>query len=138
MPDRKYKEAFPELKEKLILNVDDNEMNQLVISQIMKNAGMVTVCASNGAEAVQKLSDGLKPDFILMDLEMPVMNGFETAEVIKKKIKCEVPIIINSGYISDDERYRLNRLGIYDYLEKPYSMIDIFNKLSAKLGVAHA
>jgi CheY-like chemotaxis protein len=138
MPDSKFRESFPELVEKLILNVDDNEMNQLVIEQIMKNAGMKTISAYNGAEAVEKITGGLKPDFILMDLEMPVMTGLQAAEVIKKKMGSEIPIIINSGFVSDVERWRLSRLGINDYLQKPYNMVDIFEKLSKKLGVHHA
>ena len=83
MPGNKYRESFPQLLEKIVLNVDDNEMNQMVISQIMSNAGIITVCALNGAEAVAKLNDGLNPDFILLDLEMPVMDGLATAEFIK-------------------------------------------------------
>src|SRR4051794_19741056 len=96
-----YKDAFPQLAEKVILNVDDNEMNQLVISKIMENAGIKTVPAPNGAEAIKKLNEGLRPDFILMDLEMPVMNGLQTSDFIKKNIDSHIPIIINSGAVSD-------------------------------------
>jgi two-component system sensor histidine kinase/response regulator len=100
MQKSKFIEEFPELTDKLVLNVDDNEMNQLVISQIMKNVGINIICVNNGAEAVEKLEGGLKPDFILMDLQMPVLNGVQTAEIIKKKINKEIPIIINTGYVT--------------------------------------
>lgn len=124
-----YRKAYPELVEKVVLTVDDNEMNQLVISKIMENAGVKTIAVSNGEEAIKKLNEGLRPDFILMDLDMPVMNGLQTSERIKKNIDPSIPIIINSGAVSDLQKCKLNRLGINDFLEKPYSMKDIFAKL---------
>lgn len=129
------RDSFPELFEKVVLNVDDNEMNQLVISKIMGNAGIKTISVSNGAEAIQKLNEGLKPDFILMDLEMPVMNGLQASERIKKEIDSQIPIIINSGAVSDVQKWKLGRLGVKDFLEKPYSMKDIFSKLSKHLKI---
>lgn len=138
MPNNKYRDAYPQLVEKVILNVDDNEMNQLVISKIMENAGIKTIAVSNGDEAIRILNEGLKPDFILMDLDMPVLNGLQTSEYIKKNIDSHIPIIINSGAVSALQKWKLNRLGITDFLEKPYSMEDIFAKLSKKLEVLHA
>ncbi|MCW3111863.1 MAG: multi-sensor hybrid histidine kinase [Segetibacter sp.] len=133
-----YRETYPELIEKVVLTVDDNEMNQLVISKIMENAGMKTIAVSNGEEAIKKLNEGLKPDFILMDLEMPVMNGLQTSECIKKNIDSHIPIIINSGAVSDLQKWKLKRLGINDFLEKPYSMKDIFAKLYKYVSVYSA
>jgi CheY-like chemotaxis protein len=138
MPSNIYRDTYPELREKLILNVDDNEMNQLVISKIMENAGMNTVAVLNGAEAIKKLNEGLKPDIILMDLEMPVMNGLQASECIRKKVASHIPIIINSGAVSELQKWKLKRLGITDFLEKPYNMQDIFSKLSKNLSVYHA
>jgi len=129
MPQSTFKNDYPQLMAKVVLNVDDNEMNQLVIAKIMENAGMQTVAAANGAEAVKKLNDGLKPDVILMDLEMPVMNGLQASECIKRNIDSHIPIIINSGAVSDVEKIKLRHLGISDFLEKPYTMKDIFTKL---------
>ncbi|MGI8634541.1 MAG: response regulator, partial [Segetibacter sp.] len=86
MSDNLYKDTYPQLLEKVVLSVDDSEMNQLVMTKIMENAGIKTITASNGAEAIKKLDEGLKPDFILMDLDMPVMNGMQTSENIKKNI----------------------------------------------------
>lgn len=138
MVQNNYREAFPELIEKIILNVDDSEMNQLVISKIMENAGIKTISVLNGSEAIKKLQEGLKPDLILMDLEMPVMNGVQASECIKKTMESDIPIIINSGFVSDIHKWKLEKLGITDFLEKPYSMHDIFTKLSKNIAVYHA
>jgi CheY-like chemotaxis protein len=124
------RERYPQLQDKVVLNVDDNEMNQLVLGKIMKNVGIKTIVAVNGAEAIKKINAGLRPDVILMDLEMPIMNGLQASEYIKNKIDAQIPIIINSGFISAEQRYKLNCLDIYDFLEKPYNMHDIFSKIS--------
>ena len=124
-----YSNQYPQLQNKVILNVDDNEMNRLVLSKIMQNAGVKTIQAENGAEAVKKLHDGLKPHAILMDLEMPVMDGVQASEVIRKIMNTTIPIIINSGLVSPYQKLKLKCLGINDYLEKPYSIKDIFSKI---------
>ena len=123
------KNEYPQLQDKVVLNVDDNELNQIVLSKLMHNAGITTIQAENGAEAVKKLNEGLKPDMILMDLEMPVMNGMQTSECIRKQIHATVPIIIHSGAISIYQNMKLKRIGVSDFLEKPYTIKDIFSKL---------
>ncbi|WP_018615420.1 response regulator [Segetibacter koreensis] len=129
MLQKNFTEIYPQLKNKVVLNVDDNEMNRIVLSKIMQSVGIKIIHAENGDEAIKKLLAGLKPDVILMDLEMPVMNGVQASEYIRGKIDSEIPIIINSGSVSAYQRFKLNRLNIGDFLEKPYSMNDIFSKL---------
>jgi len=138
MKSGNFRNAYPDLSEKVVLSVDDNEMNQLVIQKIMENVGIKTVAVQNGADAIKMLTDGFKPDFILMDLEMPVMNGMQCSESIKNNINTQIPIIINSGTVSDHQKWKLRRLGINDFLEKPYSMHDIFDKLSKNIPLLHA
>jgi CheY-like chemotaxis protein len=96
---------------------------------------MKTVAAKNGAAAVDKLMEGLKPDAILMDLQMPVMNGLEASKLIREKIDSQIPIIINSGNVEALERWKLKRMGISDFLEKPYTVEDIFAKLAKNICV---
>jgi len=119
---------------KTILNVDDNELNQLVISKILEKCGYKIVSAYNGAVAVQLLEQGLRPDTILMDLQMPEMNGIDASAIIRKSFPA-IPIVINSGMITDEEKRTLSRLGISDYLEKPYTQADILRKLHPAVQV---
>lgn len=120
-----------------VLCVDDNDLNQLVITKILTNAGIEIVQALNGAIAIQKLKDGLRPDVILMDLEMPVMNGEDAIEIIRQEIDSELPIIINSGFVDMHQKIKLRSLGISDFLEKPYSQHDILKKLLKNMAVTH-
>ena len=134
MLQRTIPDAYPQLINKVVLNVDDNEINQLLLTKIMQNAGIKTIQAKNGAEAVKKISAGLRPFAILMDLEMPEMNGMQASEFIRKKIDATIPIIINSGFVSAYQRLKLKSLGINDYLEKPYNISDIFSRLLKYTG----
>jgi CheY-like chemotaxis protein len=134
LPSR-FNSEYAALQSKVILNVDDNEMNVLVISKILEKFECVTVVARNGAEAVQALKDGLRPDAILMDLQMPVMTGLQATQIIKKEIDADIPIIINSGDIDAVQRWKLSRLGVKEFLEKPYSLKDIFSKLTKTIPV---
>lgn len=136
MPSNTLRDVYPQLKDKIVLNVDDNEMNNLVLSKIMENAGIKTIHATNGAEAIKKLHAGLKPDAILMDLEMPVMNGVQASEFIRNNIDANIPIIINSGSVSAYQRFKLSRLNIRDFLEKPYSISDIYSKLYRNIAIS--
>jgi two-component system sensor histidine kinase/response regulator len=128
------RELSTPLTQKVVLNVDDNELNQLVIGKILEKAGITSIPAANGAIAIEKLRNGLKPDGILMDLQMPVMDGMETSEYIRSNIDPSIPIIINSGLISFEEKISLYRLGIRDFLEKPYTEKDILSKLARNIS----
>ena len=130
-------QSYPELNKKVILNVDDDAMNQLVIEKILEVVGAQTVCVKNGAAAVRKMMEGFKPDAILMDIQMPVMGGIEACMIIRKWIDINVPIIINTGGIADSDREKLNSMGIFDFLEKPYNQADIFGKLMKNVAVVH-
>jgi CheY-like chemotaxis protein len=123
---------FTPPQQKIVLNVDDNDLNQLVIAKILEKAGFKTVSAYNGAMAIQLLNEGLTPDSILMDLQMPVMNGIDASAEIRK-LNPAIPIIINSGLVTTEEKIRLSEIGIYDYLEKPYTQKDIIAKLLKNL-----
>lgn len=127
----------PQVLQKTILNVDDNDLNQLVIAKILEKAGYKTISAYNGAMALDLLKAGLKPDSILMDLQMPVMDGMEASSQIKQ-LDPAIPIIINSGLVSREEKMRLSQIGISDFLEKPYTQKDILHKLQKNMPISSA
>lgn len=124
---------YQALKNTTVLNVDDSDFNQFIIQKILEGAGVNIITANNGAIAVTMLKEGLTPDVILMDLQMPVMNGTEASWIIKKEINAHIPIIINSGYVDGVERWKLKRIGVVDFLEKPYTRDDILSKIVSKL-----
>lgn len=104
----------------LILVVEDDEINQLVTSHILKRQGYRVDTASNGLIAVNKVQSG-HFDLVLMDLEMPIMDGLEATLRIRQGASAsDVPIIAVSGHSREELSQEFADSGINDYLIKPY------------------
>ncbi|MBX9465655.1 MAG: response regulator [Aquamicrobium sp.] len=115
-----------------ILVAEDNEVNQLVFSQILDGLGFAYRIASNGRTAVE-MHRTLKPRLILMDVSMPEMNGLEAAAAIRRAevgIGTRTPIIGVTAHALKDDREMCIEAGMDDYLSKPVSP----NKLAAKIN----
>jgi len=105
-----------------ILLVEDNEINQIVAREMLKHAGHMCDTARNGREAIEALSR-FPYELVLMDIEMPEMNGYETTKAIRDAespvLNHDVPIIAITAYaLSDDEKNCLEA-GMNAYLTKP-------------------
>ena len=102
-----------------ILLVDDDEANLLSLTATLESLGQELVLARSGEEALRQL---LEQDFaaILLDVKMPGMDGFETAEMIRnRKRSKDTPILFLTGFRSDDHLFRGYDLGAVDFLHKP-------------------
>ncbi|UEG48669.1 PAS domain S-box protein [Ferruginibacter lapsinanis] len=121
------------LVNKKVLIVDDNEMNRLVAATILKNYGVFTDEAVNGAEAVEKIK-GNQYDIVLMDVHMPIMNGIEATENIRKNISKELPVIALTAFALKDDNLRCLEVGMNDYLSKPFKEIQLVNIILKWLG----
>jgi CheY-like chemotaxis protein len=105
-----------------ILLVEDDRMNQLVAVRTLERQGVFVVIASNGAEAV-KLAAADHFDAILMDCQMPTMDGFQATTAIRERETAEIsphtPIIGLSARAMDGDREAAIAAGMDDYLTKP-------------------
>ncbi|TXD48967.1 MULTISPECIES: response regulator [unclassified Polaribacter] len=108
------------LKEKKILVVDDNMMNRMVANVILNQYQVVVVEAGDGEEAVHYLKNNIC-DLVLMDLQMPVLNGYQASEIIREKLKLELPIIALTASDTEEERQKCLAVGMNDYLSKPFN-----------------
>lgn len=116
---------------KKILLVEDNSMNQRLTSTLLKKKGWDVKVAVNGKEAVKTLEMEAF-DLILMDIQMPEMDGMEAAGEIRKRKETEtIPIIaFTASAVQGDEVEKFMRAGMDDYIEKPinkktfYSIIE--------------
>jgi CheY-like chemotaxis protein len=110
-------EAFSPPK---VLVVDDDPANVLVSRHILKRWGVQVFVACDGQEALEKCGDQTF-DLILMDLSMPVMNGFEATERIIQSDgpNAKTPIIALSAHIEGDVRDRCHRIGMKEFVSKP-------------------
>ncbi|MBP3966309.1 response regulator [Paenibacillus lignilyticus] len=134
LPDGGMKPIQPtDLKDAVILLVEDNEINQLVAKELLREAVRHVDVASNGEEAV-KLA-GLKVyDAILMDLQMPVMDGYEATKAIRAQERAqefgdEVPIIAMTADVMKGVEDQVLSIGMNGYLTKPFDPVDLYNVL---------
>ncbi len=105
------------LEDKTILVVEDVEVNYLLINELLTPTKAKVIWAKNGAEAVE-IHRNQKPDIILMDLQMPVMNGYDAIRIIRSSDR-ETPIIAQTAFAMNNEKEECFRLGVNDFLTKP-------------------
>jgi signal transduction histidine kinase/HPt (histidine-containing phosphotransfer) domain-containing protein/BarA-like signal transduction histidine kinase len=116
-----------------ILLVEDNEINQVAAVGLLQSLGHMVSVAENGREALIKLEKE-KYDLIFMDIEMPVMDGFEaTAEIRSNESKhaTRIPIIAITAYAMKGDRERCMQAGMDDHISKPFTkerLIEIINR----------
>lgn len=114
------------LEGRRVLLVDDNEMNREIMKEILVDHGLLVEEADNGSEALAAVK-GKDPGyyhFVLMDIEMPVMDGYEAAMRIRKlpnRIRANVPIIALTANTFSENRERAADVGMDDFLSKPIS-----------------
>jgi two-component system, sensor histidine kinase len=117
------------LRNKNILLVEDNEMNRLVACEALSHYGLHITEAINGLEAVELIKNK-KFDIILMDVQMPVMNGFEATEMIRKVFKNDTPIIALTANALKGESVKCLAAGMDDYISKPFEEDDLVNMMA--------
>ncbi len=112
-------EALATIKNSRILLVEDNAVNQLVAVALLSKVGMVVTVAGNGQEAVNKVQSS-PFDLILMDIQMPVMDGYETARaIIDLLADAKPPILAMTANAMAGERERCLAAGMQDHITKP-------------------
>lgn len=120
-----------ELAKLRVLVAEDNPVNILVIKKTLERWNILPVIAENGAIALQELE--LEDfDIVLMDLYMPIMDGYQTASAIRKmdnKVKASVPIIALTATVSDNVTEKVTEAGMNDYLPKPFNPEHLYTKL---------
>lgn len=111
----------PLLKDKNVLVVEDNGINQLVAKQMLAALKATVDIAPDGLEAVEKVQ-AKKYDLILMDVQMPGMDGYETTRYIRSQLKNDVPIIAMTAFAFKGEVEKCLESGMNEYLAKPFSL----------------
>ncbi len=120
---------FPEKKLKILV-AEDNLVNQKVVTRLLENRGHEVAVACNGKEAVETAAE-LEFDVILMDLQMPVMNGEEAVRIIREKENGrKTPIIALTAYASLEDRARCLENGMDEYVTKPVRKSELFEAIA--------
>lgn len=123
------------LMAKTILIVDDEENIREVVSAILEPEGYKIITASDGADCLEKLKT-LKPDLILLDMMMPGMSGREVCEKIRAnpKTKGLKVAFLTVARFSESGKEELKKLGIIDYITKPFENADLIKRIKKVVG----
>jgi PAS domain S-box-containing protein len=117
-----------DIKNTKILVVEDMELNQLLMKTLLDDFGFECEIAANGKLAVEKLETNTY-DIILMDLQMPEMNGFEATKYIRETLKLTIPIIALTADVTTVDVARCKEVGMNDYISKPVDERLLYTKL---------
>lgn len=134
LPDlaQMYSEALAEQEEQVplqkikVLVAEDNYMNQQLVKHLMKSWSIDHHIVSTGAEAVEALTNNFY-SIVLMDIQMPDMDGYTATSIIRNELKMEVPIIAMTAHAMVGEKEKCLQLGMNDYVSKPIKETILYN-----------
>jgi len=118
------------LKNKMVLLVDDDSRNTFALRSYLEVLEMKIIIAENGEEAISILLNDAKPDIILLDMMMPVMDGYETLISLKKNdLLKQIPVIAVTARAMKGDREKCIEAGAWDYISKPINLDVLADKI---------
>lgn len=129
----KHKDSLEKIRGARILLTEDNDINQQVATEIFEQAGLIVEIANNGKESLEKvLASGVpsKYDIVLMDLQMPIMDGYTaTIEIRKHSIYNDLPIVAMTADAMVGIKEKCISVGMMDFVTKPIDPDEVFGAL---------
>lgn len=120
---------------KKILLIEDDEYLLLLIKRFLKSKGFNVLTAENGFLGLV-LAKEQKPDLIVCDIKMPVLDGYGVLENLRKDLKiASIPVFFISFYADDESIARAYQLGVNDYLTKPVDLNELLAKIKQRLNL---
>ncbi len=133
-PDTPTPEPEPVQKQTVALVVDDSITMRRVTQRLLERNGFRVILAKDGVEAISMLQDH-RPDIILLDVEMPRMDGYEFARHVRNDpVVSKVPIIMVTSRVSEKHRARAIEIGVNDYVGKPYQERELLEAVQHQLA----
>lgn len=111
-----------------ILVVEDNKLNQLLATKVLEQWNVFPDIASNGKIAIKKLKESAY-DLVLMDIQMPEMDGYEATQYIRKNLSKELPIIAMTANAMVGEKEKCLKAGLNDCISKPFDQKELYAKI---------
>jgi len=119
-----------------LMMVEDNPLNQIVARGVLEQAGATVEVHSAASSALERLRAGEKYDAILMDVQMPEMDGFTATQLIRHELHLTVPIVALTAGVLPDERARCLEAGMNEFVAKPLEVPVLLAVLAAVTGRA--
>ena len=117
------------LQEKNVLVVDDNLINQMVVKHTLMKLSANTDIAGDGEEAIVLFKKN-KYDLVLMDIQMPLLDGYDTTRFIRNQLNSSVPIIAMTAFALKGEDNKCFECGMNGYVSKPFTLESLYNAIS--------
>ncbi len=122
---------------KLVMLVDDSNVLRKITVFNLRKHGYDVVEATNGEEAIQKLSGGVKPDLMLLDIMMPKMDGFTVLKKLKENEGWkEIPVIVLTAKGGEEDERTAMLLGATMVMTKPFSPVQLIQEVKRVIGDA--
>jgi CheY-like chemotaxis protein len=116
-----------------VLLIEDNETNRHLASFLLEKTGCEVFHAVNGVQGLA-MAESSQPVLIVLDIQMPEMDGYEVAARLRTKpATAGIPILVVTSYAQAGDRQRAMALGVADYLEKPFEPDDFINRVTRLL-----
>jgi two-component system cell cycle response regulator DivK len=116
---------------KCILVVEDQEDNRQILRDLLTSGGFDMIEAENGADAITA-AEANRPDLILMDIQLPILDGYEATRRIKANPDLKsIPIIVVTSYALSGDEDKARLAGCDDYVAKPFSPRELLAKIKA-------
>jgi len=128
----KYEPDELDWSDKVILVAEDKEINFEIIKETLSPTNVNLIWTKNGEETFKRVENGEKIDLILMDIQMPIMDGYECTKRIKE-ITNEIPVIAQTAYALPQDSYKCFEAGCDDYIAKPISLHQLTEKINKHL-----
>ncbi|MEI6947135.1 PAS domain S-box protein [Paraflavisolibacter sp. H34] len=122
------------LRGKRILLAEDNQMNRMVVNAMLHHYGVQVAEAVNGLEAIDRLRYGGPFDLVLMDVQMPEMDGLEATFLIRESVNATIPIIALTANAISGEMEKCLQAGMNGYLSKPFEAEDLLHLIAKWVG----
>ena len=104
-----------------VLVAEDNDINRFIIEKMLKKLEVTMLFTVNGNDTLNQFTNA-PFDLVLMDIEMPGMNGYQTTQAIREKLKnTTTPIIAMTGHVMNEEIEKCFNSGMNDYISKPFT-----------------
>lgn len=119
---------IPDFKNKTILIIEDDELSAAFLIEVLEGTGAKIIRVDNASDAIYKVNDLSTIDIILMDIQLPDMNGWQATKIIKK-IKKNIPVIIQSAFALETHVRKSMEAGCDYFIAKPIDIDKLYNAM---------
>ncbi len=118
--------------QKIILIAEDEDLNYLLLEKLLAGSNIKLIRAVNGLEAVEICKSNPEVDLVLMDLKMPLVNGYDATKQIKKYCP-DLPVLVQTAYVNDTDRSKIFECGCSDIISKPIEQELLLSKIKQQI-----